>query len=908
MARPPLVSLALLCLAPLCSLGLTPDEVAKLPAPAARTVEFTRDIQPLFESSCIKCHARGKAKGGLSLESRAQFLKGGDTGAAAIPGASADSLIVEYVSGIDPDNIMPKKGKRWTAEDVGLLRAWIDQGAAWPESVNFARPPARNLEARAVALPNGLAANPIDRLLEATPEGRRLAGIIVVDDARFARRAALDVIGLFPTVAELDDLAAAPSPGKRESYVARLLADDRDYAANWLTFWNDLLRNDYTGAGFIDGGRKQISEWLYDALLNDEPYDRFVADLVAPSGQTEGFTAGIRWRGNVTAAMLPPMQAAQSVSQVFLGINLKCASCHDSFVSDWSLEDAYGMAAVYGEGPLELVHCDKPTGQQAAVRFLYPQLGRLDPEAARADRLRAFAALMTKPENGRLARTIVNRLWGRFFGRALVEPVDDLEQPAWNPDLLDWLANDLVAHGYDLKRTIGLILTSRAYQLPCVEAPGPNEPYVFRGPLVRRLNAEQYADAWSTVTGDWASLPSSLEFDLSGGAPNAFLMPAWIWTDEKMSAAARRMAARRLDNSANAVGRLARQAEELSEEDSPAAEAALRAAQAAAEEAARAAQSGAAAAGEPRHKVVFRKRLELAAKPDIAYATVLATQSFEVRVNDRLIKPAMTDDLYNGRVRLFNFAPALRVGENVIAIGVESHTEKAMTDLERAKYPASAQHLNRASGLAFYLRCRQGGEAVEFVSDASWRARRAPGGDWADPAMRDDAWLPVVAMPGDFAPVDEGPGLEPIGRKDFANIPVPLAPPLRAAVSTAALAGKMRAAFRSADPLQTALDRPNREIVITVRQNAATPLQSLELTNGETLNAKLAAAAGRLAQEATPDPAVWLERAYRSTLARRPTVSEKALILPMLGSPVRPEGVADFLWALGMLPEFQFIN
>src|SRR5437762_2279536 len=98
-----------------------------LPPPAQRPVDFTKDIQPLFEASCVKCHAKGKDKGGLSIEKRELFLKGGDTGPAAIPGDGGKSLVVEMVGGMHPDNVMPKKGTRWTPEQVGLLRAWIDQ-------------------------------------------------------------------------------------------------------------------------------------------------------------------------------------------------------------------------------------------------------------------------------------------------------------------------------------------------------------------------------------------------------------------------------------------------------------------------------------------------------------------------------------------------------------------------------------------------------------------------------------------------------------------------------------------------------------------------------------------------------------------------------------------------------------
>ena len=147
-----------------------------------------------------------------------------------------------------------------------------------------------------------------------------------------------------------------------------------------------------------------------------------------------------------------------------MGVNLKCASCHDSFINDWQLADAYGLAAIYADGALEMVECDRPTGKTAPMKFLYGELGAIDAQAPRAARLQQLAHVLTGSNNGRLARTIVNRLWARFMGRGLVEPIDDMEQAAWHPDLLDWLAEDMVAHGYDLKRTMTVILTSKAYQ------------------------------------------------------------------------------------------------------------------------------------------------------------------------------------------------------------------------------------------------------------------------------------------------------------------------------------------------------------------------------------------------------------------------------------------------------------
>src|SRR6266540_4428021 len=151
------------------SAKLPPEQQQKLPPPAARAVEFQRDIQPIFAASCIKCHGRGKAKGGFKLDTRETFLKGGDSGPVAEAGLSAESYLIELVSGLDPDNVMPAKGSKLTTNQVGLLRAWIDQGLAWEAGITFAKPPPLNLHPRAPQLPPAASGvtHPVDRWMDA---------------------------------------------------------------------------------------------------------------------------------------------------------------------------------------------------------------------------------------------------------------------------------------------------------------------------------------------------------------------------------------------------------------------------------------------------------------------------------------------------------------------------------------------------------------------------------------------------------------------------------------------------------------------------------------------------------------------------------------------------------------------
>ena len=399
--------MALVGSVPVAQAALTPDQVAQLPPAAQVPVDFARDIRPIFEASCVQCHARGKNKGSFSLETRQDFVEGGETGVPALAGKSAESLVVAMISGLDPESVMPKKGKTLTKDQVAVFRAWIDQGMVWPKEINFHKHEPANLRPRELAdiavPPSALPAleNPIDRFVDAGFAQNQIAWPAPVDDRTYARRVWLDTIGLLPPAAELEAFVAEVGADKRARLVQRLLGDHQRYAEHWLSFWNDLLRNDYKGTGYIDGGRKPITGWLYTALARNRPYNAFVAELVNPGTEAEGFANGITWRGTVNASMVPPMQAAQSVAQVFLGVNLKCASCHDSFINEYTLKDAYGLASIYANGPLEIAECDKPTGHLGQVKFLYEEIGLID---ARADAARIVEEVRNAADADRATR------------------------------------------------------------------------------------------------------------------------------------------------------------------------------------------------------------------------------------------------------------------------------------------------------------------------------------------------------------------------------------------------------------------------------------------------------------------------------------------------------------------------
>lgn len=511
-------------------------------------IDFAHQIAPLLSEHCGKCHSGGQKEGAFSINTRESLIAGGESGDGVIIGqAEASEMILRVTTDDDSMRMPPADEQPLNDEQIKLLKRWIDSGLTWEPGFSFApnlyEPP---LRPRQPTLPPAIAGrtNPLDRFLDQqlTQAGHELP--TSVSDEIFLRRAFMDLIGLLPSNEEYQAFQDDRSPDKRQRMIRTLLERNVDYAEHWLTFWNDLLRNDYTGTGFITGGRKQISAWLYEALVSNRPYDQFVRELIAPPSEASvGFIEGIRWRGEVSAGQTVEIQFAQNVGQAFLGINLKCASCHDSFIDRWTLDDAYGLAAVYATTPLELHRCDKPIGKKAEAKWLFGELGQIDPAAPQPERLRQLADLMTHRDNGRFTRTIVNRLWHRMMGRGLVHPTDAMQSAPWNEDLLDYLAEYLVEQDYDLKKVLELIATSAAYgsQAEVVREDTDADGYQYAGPRSKRMTAEQFMDAvWQLTTAAPMRYDAPVvRGEIRAGISTTPLEKAqWIWNQANSTQAA----------------------------------------------------------------------------------------------------------------------------------------------------------------------------------------------------------------------------------------------------------------------------------------------------------------------------------------------------------------------------------
>jgi uncharacterized membrane protein len=472
-----------------------------------KQVKLVGQVRAIFAHNCYTCHSTAKIKGELRLDNKEHIFKGGESGAVIVPGDAKKSDLVRRIN--LPKNhkdAMPSKGKTLSKDEIAVITLWIDKGAPWPEGVeNQSVYRVAELAPRRPNLPNPKAGldNPVDLLVDDYFQQKKQSWKTPVDDKTFLRRIYLDLLGVLPSPQEYEAFKSDTQPDKREVWVDNLLARKDEYAIHWMTFWNDALRNDYTGTGYITKGRFAITDWLYASLKENKPYDQFVKQLLNPDEKSKGFIEGIRWRGDVNASQVTEMQAAQNVGQVILGLNLKCASCHDSFISDWKLEEAYAFANIFADTTLEVSRCETPIGKKAGTKLLWEELGEIDSTANRSEKLRQLAEYLVQPSNGRMYRTIVNRIWKQLMGRGLVEPADEMDNEPWSQDLLDWLASDFADNGYDLKELIRTIATSKAYQQPSIGFDDPlalsDENFVFEGMVRRRLTAEQFSDAVSKI-------------------------------------------------------------------------------------------------------------------------------------------------------------------------------------------------------------------------------------------------------------------------------------------------------------------------------------------------------------------------------------------------------------------------
>jgi hypothetical protein len=358
--------------------------------------------------------------------------------------------------------------------------------------VRFTRPPEANF---------------IDRLAWDNLARLGIAPSDPADDATFLRRVFLDTIGTLPTAREARTFLADTRADKRARLVDQLFKRP-EYADYWAMRWSDLLRVDrdtITPAGAV-----AMTRWLRRQFADNQPYDEFVRAIIKARGSTaaEGPAA-------IYKALATPEEMSRSFSQLFLGVRIACAQCHHHPSERWAQDDYYALAGLFtGVGRKTLPGGFEAIVPQRGTDLNHPRTGRPVPAralgaapadfAGAADRRAALARWMTAPDNPFFARAIANRLWAHYFGRGLVEPLDDLRatNPATNEPLLDALAKHLRDVKYDLRAFTRTLLTSRLYQLGSQTNPSNSgDEQNFSHATPRAIPAEVLLDGICQATG-----------------------------------------------------------------------------------------------------------------------------------------------------------------------------------------------------------------------------------------------------------------------------------------------------------------------------------------------------------------------------------------------------------------------
>jgi hypothetical protein len=343
-------------------------DTSKLPPPASQTADFVRDIQPLFAQRCYDCHGPKKQEAQFRLDVKESALKGGDLGPAILPGHSADSLLIQAVAGLKSDLVMPKRGERLSATQIAVLRAWIDQGAIWPDSASAAgsdgrdhwafkkpvRPPVPSTKNKKWVR------NPIDAFVLARLEKDGLVPSPEADRATLLRRLNLDLIGLPPTIQEIKEFVADRRPDAYDRVVERLLASPH-YGERWGRHWLDLARYADTNGYEKDKPRSiwPYRDWVINALNRDLPFDQFAieqmaGDLLPDATLDERIATGflrnsmLNQEGGIepeqfrVEALIDRMD---TLGKTFLGLTINCCQCHNHKYDPFSQKEYYQLYA-----------------------------------------------------------------------------------------------------------------------------------------------------------------------------------------------------------------------------------------------------------------------------------------------------------------------------------------------------------------------------------------------------------------------------------------------------------------------------------------------------------------------------------------------------------------------------------
>lgn len=356
--------------------------------------------------------------------------------------------------------------------------------------------------------PNVPEYNYVDTLIHNKLKKLRVIPSEVCSDAEFLRRASLDICGVMPTIEEFNTFVADKDPKKREKLVDQLL-NRKEFVEMWVMKWSELLQIRTVNNRISYKSALLYYNWLQERIASNVPIDKMVQELLGSTGGTFANAAT-----NYYENERDTLKVAENVAQVFMGMRIQCAQCHNHPFDRWTMDDYYSFAAFFSqvgrkgsEDPRESIIYNRGSGEVRHLvdnRVMQPKfLGGAQPEVKGKDRRVVLASWLASNENPYFATNLSNIVWAHFFGKGIINEVDDvrISNPPVNPELLDELAKRFTDYNYDFKKLVRDICTSRTYQLATQTNPSnENDLTNFSHAQPRRLRAEVLLDCISQVT------------------------------------------------------------------------------------------------------------------------------------------------------------------------------------------------------------------------------------------------------------------------------------------------------------------------------------------------------------------------------------------------------------------------
>ena len=478
-----------------------------------------QDILPMFQKNCMGCHGGLKQKAGIDLRTLPSMLKGGEDGQILISGKPDESPLFQSVL----EDEMPKGKDKLTESEKETLRVWIERGFPILGDIRKPAKPAIQLGVRNE--PESVAEE-IDRLIQIQLTTRNLPLNPLTSDAEFLRRVSLDLIGRIPAATQAQEFIDDTSQAKRENIINQLLMD-AEFGNHLGRQWRDWiappeLPSDMNGGKQPHKEVRELGDWFTNKFNEGNSWDKIVTELLNFQGEIKNHPQAIFYPIIGQNAKPTPDNSAKTISSLFMGIQIQCAQCHDDPYRDFAQQEFWAMSAFFSsiQGDFKKVEAKDSKPEIEIPKSSFHNAGKLInasfPKGKMIDSDKAndwrpeFSRWLTDRDNPFFAKAFVNRLWFQFMAKGLVNPIDDIRplNPPSHPTLLNVLAAEFTASGYDIRHMIRCITLSETYQRSAATPPqfadakSKEQLALFGRAEVRVMSTDQLHESLKLVLGE----------------------------------------------------------------------------------------------------------------------------------------------------------------------------------------------------------------------------------------------------------------------------------------------------------------------------------------------------------------------------------------------------------------------